>query len=57
LNRDDGEIAQTNLRLQFSEKVSDFGGTLGLFTGISFISVLEFVFWLAKTTHFLASKR
>ena len=32
----------------FSSKVASFGGTLGLFTGMSFLSLVEVIFWPLK---------
>lgn len=36
------------LRATTSDKISLIGGTLGLFTGISFVSLVEALFWIAK---------
>ena len=36
------------LRATTGDKISLIGGTLGLFTGISFVSVVEAVFWVGR---------
>ncbi len=36
------------VRVTAMEKVASFGGTLGLFTGMSFISFVEILYWMAK---------
>lgn len=38
----------TSRRATTSDKISLIGGTLGLFTGISFVSIVEIVFWIGK---------
>merc|ERR1712218_79665 len=35
-------------RLSFFDKMSAFGGILGLFTGISIVSMVELVFWIIR---------
>ena len=37
-----------NVKVTFSEKLGIAGGTVGLFTGLSFISVVEIIYWLLK---------
>ena len=37
-----------NARVGFADKLGIAGGTIGLFTGLSLISVVETAYWLAK---------
>lgn len=37
-----------NVKLSFAEKLGIAGGTIGLFTGLSFISVIEIGYWLIR---------
>ncbi len=37
-----------NVKVTFSEKLGIAGGTIGLFTGLSFISVIEIGYWLIR---------
>ena len=39
------------VRATDSEKIAIIGGTLGLFTGISFISLIEIVFWVVRAVN------
>ena len=41
-------IMAKGLRATNSDKISMIGGTLGLFTGISFVSIVEILFWIGK---------
>ncbi len=45
-----GVFERSGIRLKFnsSDKISSVGGTLGLFIGASFTSLVEIAFWLAK---------
>ena len=36
------------LRATDSDKIAIVGGTLGLFTGVSFVSLLEIAFWVIR---------
>ena len=36
------------LKMKLADKIASIGGTLGLFTGMSFLSIVEVAFWLAK---------
>ena len=36
------------MRATTGDKISLIGGTLGLFTGISFVSAVEIIFWIGK---------
>ena len=38
----------TGMRATTGDKISLIGGTLGLFTGISFVSAVEIIFWIGK---------
>ena len=40
----------------FNLKILFVGGTLGLFTGMSLLSIIEIGFWLAKIPIFLCKK-
>ncbi|XP_023332910.1 uncharacterized protein LOC111704798 [Eurytemora carolleeae] len=36
-------------RVSIGDKISSIGGTLGLFLGFSFLSVVDIVYWVIKT--------
>jgi len=38
-------LSTKNLRTSMTEKLASFGGTLGLFTGMSFVSIAEIIYW------------
>ena len=35
-----------DVKLTFEDKLGIFGGTIGVFTGISFITMIEIAYWL-----------
>lgn len=37
-----------DLQFSFTDKVSALGGTIGLFTGMSLLSVIEILFWINR---------
>ncbi len=37
-----------DVRMSFQDRLGSIGGTLGLFTGVSLISIVEVVFWIYK---------
>ena len=38
-------ISRRSARVTFSDKIASFGGTMGLFTGTSFVGIAEILFW------------
>ena len=40
--------SRQRIKMKLADKVASFGGTLGLFTGMSFLSIIEIAFWIAK---------
>ena len=36
-----------DVRLTFADKLGIFGGTIGVFTGISFITIIEILYWIS----------
>ena len=43
-------VTQTkrDVRVSFADTLSNFGGTLGLFTGMSLVSMVEALFWILR---------
>ena len=47
----DYKLITRDVRATFFDKLSLIGGTLGLYTGFSLISILEIIFWFGKWLH------
>ncbi len=43
-------------RTTFAEKLATFGGTVGLFTGMSFLSAFEVLFWIKRSAEGLLQR-
>ena len=42
------EESRQRIKMMLADKIASIGGTLGLFTGMSFLSLVEIVYWLSK---------
>ena len=40
---------QRDVKVTFVDQIGTIGGTLGLFCGLSIVSMVEFVYWIYKT--------
>ena len=47
----DYKLITRDVKATFFDKLSLIGGTLGLYTGFSVVSLIEIVFWLGKWSH------
>ena len=45
-----------SLRHPLSSKIGELGGTLGVFTGFSFVALVEIVYWMGLTLKLVVSK-
>ena len=48
LATDTVSVTVRSRRLSFFDKLSGFGGILGLFTGMSILSMVEVAFWILR---------
>ena len=42
------EESRQRIKMKLADKIASVGGTLGLFTGMSFLSLVEIMYWLSK---------
>ena len=40
---------QRDVKVTFVDQIGTIGGTLGLFCGLSIVSMVEFAYWIYKT--------
>ena len=50
-------VYKRELKLSFSDKLAAFGGTMGLFTGMSLLSFFEVIFWTLKCVLSICTKK
>ncbi len=41
-------MSKRSARVTLTDKIATFGGTMGLFTGTSFIGLVEILFWIKR---------